>query len=218
MLSEVFHELLRSTAERTRDEIKNYCWTEKNRPFTLNGEYLTWKEEQRTALAISRHGSSPPNSENRPLHLKGTTQFQLQDTLSGTTRTFPTSEENLCTVLAAYGIKLSSLKQLARIHHDEYDAELDVIAHVTAYFDIASKRIIVDIPMLFETNFALTFAEDLEKNLHEKLNLVGLRGLETCTRYVCDEPEIRKKRNDWSRQLGILKKAEQTVIKFHNSS
>lgn len=189
-----------------------------NRPFTLASEYFTRKEEQRTALAISRHGShSTLGLDSRPLHLKGNPHFQLYDTLAGTARTYPTSEENLCTVLAAYGIKLSSLKQLARIHLDDYDAELDVIAHVMAYFDMASKRIIDDIPMLFETSFALTFAKDLEKNLHDKLDLVGSKGLDNCARYVRDEPEIQKKRKDWTRQLEILKKAEETIIKFHMS-
>jgi hypothetical protein len=183
----------------------------------LNAGYLARKDEQRTTLAISRHGSLSL-SDNSPPHLKGTAHFKLLDTLSGQSKPFPTSEENLCTVLAAYGIKFSSLKQLARIHQDEYDPELDVIAHVTAYFDIASKRIIDDVPMIFETSFALTFTDKLEKNLHEKLNIAGSTGLENCQRYVCDEPEIRKKRSDWTRQLEVLKKAETKLIKFHSSN
>jgi Dynamin GTPase effector domain len=212
----VVNELLQSTAEQTRSEITSYCWTEKNRPFTLNGEYTTWKEEQRTTLAIARHG--PLASSDCPPHLKGSPHFELHDTVTGQRRIYATSEENLCTVLAGYGIKLSSLKQLARIHKDDYDTELEVIAHVKAYFEVASKRIIDDIPMIFETSFAMTFAGKLEKNLHAKLHLVGPGGLENCTRYVSDEPEIQKKRKDWTRQLEILKKAETKLIKFHISN
>jgi hypothetical protein len=212
----VVNELLQKTAEQTGEEITKYCWKERNRPFTLNGEYMSWKEEQRTALAISRHGS--PLSSDCPPHLKGSPHFELHDTANGQRKYFPSSEENLCTVLAAYGIKLSSLKQLSRIHRDEYDTELDVIAHVKSYFEVASKRIIDDIPMIFETSFAIAFARDLEKNLHEKLNLVGPNGLENCARYVRDEPEIQKKRKDWTRQLEILKKAETKLIKFHISN
>jgi Dynamin GTPase effector domain len=212
----VVDDLLRSAAKETRAEIMRYCWTEKNRPFTLNEEYTTWFEEQRTALAIGRHGS--PVSSHCPPHVTPSHHFELVDAASGQRKLFATSEENLCTVLAAYGINLSSMEQLARIHKDDYDAELEVIAHVKAYFEVASKRIIDDIPMIFETNFAISFAKNLETYLPEKLNLVGPGGLENCTRYVCDEPDIQKKRKDWTRQLEILKKAETKLIKFYISN
>lgn len=113
---------------------------------------------------------------------------------------------------------ISDIKQLVRIRQDEYEPELEVIAHVTAYFDIASKRIVDDIPTLFETKFALTFVKELEKNLHEKLKLVGDSGLENCKRYVRDDPSTQRRREDLSRQLAILSKAEETVNRFNSSN
>ena len=150
LFSEVANEFLRNTAEQTQDAIKKYCWKEKNRPFTLDEGYLASQGEQGTELAIARHGSPYEPSASHPLPRNGKPHFELREVATGQTKLYPTSEEKLCTILAAYGITISSLKQLARIHQDEYDTELEVMAHVTAYFDIGSKRIIDDIPNIWK--------------------------------------------------------------------
>ena len=199
--------------EKARRDIKDYCLTERNRPFTQNDQYKVWKEEHRTDLAVSRHGGSP--HDLRAGHIQSSGSFKLRDGLSGQPHSYTTSFENLATVLEAYGVHIDSLKQLARLHPDPYDSELEVIAHVLSYFDIASKRIIDDIPMVFENSFALTFAHELETKLQQQLGLIGTGGLEVCARYAADEPEIQKCREDLTRQLAILKKAEETVHKFH---
>jgi Dynamin GTPase effector domain len=204
-------ELLEKAAEGTRRQIKDYCLTETNRPFTLNSDYLPSKERFRTEFAIARNSDSGRDGKPRQ------ESFQLVDT-NGATRYFSTNDRTLFTVLAAFGVHISDITQLVRIHTDAYEPELDVGAHVMAYFDIASKRIIDDIPTLFETKFALNFAADLSKNLHPKLRLVGEDGFEVCKRYVCDEPSTQKKRDDLTRHIGILKEAEETVIRFHTSN
>jgi Dynamin GTPase effector domain len=107
------------------------------------------------------------------------------------------------------------MKQLARLQPDPYDSELEVIAHVLSYFEVASKRIIDDIPMVFENSFAFTFAQELETQLQDKLGLIGTGGLEIGARYAANESEIQKRREDLTRQLAILKKAEEMVYKFH---
>jgi hypothetical protein len=204
-------ELLEKAAERTRKQIKDYCLTETNRPFTLNSDYLPSKERFRTEFAIARNRGSgwdgkPPQQS-----------FQLIDT-NGSSRYFSTTDRTLFTVLAAYGVHISDITQLVRIHNDAYDPELDVGAHVMAYFDIASKRIVDDIPTMFETKFALNFAGDVSKSLHARLGLVGESGFDVCKRYVRDEPATHKKREDLTRHIGILQEAEETVIRFHTSN
>lgn len=204
-------ELLDKAAEETRKQIKDYCLTETNRPFTLNLDYLPSKEKFRTEFAIARNRGSgwdgkPPQES-----------FQLVDT-NCAVRYFSTTDRTLFTVLAAFGIHVSDITQLVGIHNDAYEPELEVGAHVMAYFDIASKRIIDDIPTLFETKFALNFAADLSKNLHPRLRLVGEDGFKICKRYVRDEPSTQKKRDDLTRHIGILKEAEKTLIRFHTSN
>ena len=166
------------------------------------------KEERVTAFAITRH-------QNNPSYLPRTTNgiFKLTD-MNATSRSFYTSEDNLLTVLAAYGIHLNSMKQLVRIHADEYDAELGVISHVAAYFDISSKRLIDDIPKVFETVFAREFGQELGRVLMAKLKLVGEGGVGNCARYVRDEPTIKAKRDDFTRQQKILQEALNTIDRF----
>jgi hypothetical protein len=109
------------------------------------------------------------------------------------------------------------LTHLARIHADEYDAELEVISHVAAYFDIASTRIIDSIPQLFETMFASRFAQELEERLTIDLKLLGDGGVDRCKKYVRDEPDIQFNRDKLLREKKILKEALATIDRFYNS-
>jgi hypothetical protein len=101
-----------------------------------------------------------------------------------------------------------------RIYVDEYQAELNVISHVIAYFDISSKRLIDDIPKIFESIFARKFGLKLKESLTTKLELVGDGSLELCSRYIKDEDNIQIQREDLTRQQEILIKALRTVDRF----
>ena len=196
--------------QEVKDEIVQYGNKESHRPFTLNKEYLKRKEENLAAYALLRHRNTSPDL---PFTSSSSSTFRLQD---GTfSRAYAATEENLVTVLSAYGIRLSSLTQLARIHADEFDAELDVIAHVAAYFDIASTRTIDNIPQLFESRFASKFVLRLEEELATKLNLFGEGGLERCRMYARDEPNIQVRRERLIREKKILEDALATIDRFY---
>jgi hypothetical protein len=92
---------------------------------------------------------------------------------------------------------------------------LDVIAHVAAYFDIASTRTIDNIPQLFESRFASKFVLRLEEDLVTKLNLFGEGGLERCRMYVRDEPDIQERRERLIREKKILEDALATIDRFY---
>jgi hypothetical protein len=176
----------------------------------MNKEYYTRKEQNLTAYALLRH-------QNTSIGVPSTSSaFRLLDG-TGNPRSYPATEENLVTVLSAYGIRLSSLTHLARIHADEYDAELEVISHVAAYFDIASTRIIDSIPQLFETMFASRFAQELEERLTIDLKLLGDGGVDRCKKYVRDESDIQFNRDKLLREKKILKEALATIDRFYNS-
>src|SRR5271170_5799070 len=135
-------------------------------------EYVNVKDQNLTTFAIARQRK--PASETT--EGAGNGSFNVHET-NGTARYFPATEENLLRVLTAYGYHLSSSKELVRLHNDEYQVELDVISHVAAYFEVSSKRLIDDMPQVFETVFAAGFGQELSNSLITKLNLVGDRGL-----------------------------------------
>ena len=169
-------------------------------------EYIDIKDANRTSFALKRY------PEGQISLNKGGT-FSLIDG-TGNNRYFPATEDNLLKVLAAFGLHLSSSKELVHMHTDKYQAELDVISHVTAYYDISSKRLIDDIPQVFETVFAKDFGLDLRKCLTKTLRLVGVGGVDNCERYIQDEPDIQANRDDLMRQRGILTNALATYQVF----
>jgi len=176
-------------------------------------EYVKAKDQNITTFAARRQKSAADTIDDLQLGVKGLGSFTVIET-SGTSRYFPATEDNLLRVLTAYGYHLSSSKELVRLHNDEYQAELDVISHVAAYFDVSSKRLIDDMPQVFETVFARGFGKELCNSLATKLKMVGERGLDSCARYVRDEPDIEARRHDLTRIRTILEKTKETIERF----
>jgi hypothetical protein len=180
---------------------------EERRPFTLlDDEFLEIKE------ALLRKFSDP---RRRRRIVSGSTYY-LKDT-NGHTHAYRTSDNKILTILSAHGYDIHSEKYLERLDDpDEFEAELIVISQVLAYFDLASKRIIDVIPMIFEKVFAQHFSDELAKSLTVELELVGERGLENCARYAQEEPAARAKRENLTRQRVILERALEVIARFFN--
>ena len=114
-------------------------------------------------------------------------------------------EDVLLSLLAAQGYHVSSAKHLARLHDpDEFDAELDVMARVLAYFEISSRRIVDVMPMIFESALVCNFADELQKTMTSDLKLIGEFGFENCRIYGKDEPDIQVKRQEYRKHEEIL--------------
>ena len=169
-------------------------------------EYLDAKEGNMVNYRTQRHGPQLPLADN--------SYFSMVD-CHGSSRQFQATEENLKKVLTAFGMDLSAPTELVRLPRDQYQAELDVISHVCAYFDISSKRLIDEIPQVFETVFAGDFGKTLAADFTTKLNLVGEKGLENCVRYIRDEPDVQAKRDNLTRMRGILENARNTFDRFY---
>lgn len=195
--------MLDKVVEVTHEEIKLCCTQEIHRPFTMHKtEYIKAKGENMTAFAKLRHTQSLPDLS-----------FTLTDN-NNVSRHYPATEENLLKVLEAFGHHLSSSDGLALLFNDEYQAELDVISHITAYFEISAKRVIDEIPQVFETVFAQGFGNTLAKELTVNLNLIGEKGVENCAKYVRDDPSVEGRRRYLLRQREILEKARATMDRF----
>ena len=123
--------------------------------------------------------------------------------------------EDLLSLLAANGYRVSSTKELARLNDgDDYDAEVTAIAQVLAYFEISSKRIIDIMPMIFETVFARGFGKKLRKSLTSELNLIGDHGVLSCQNFAKDDPGIDERRAYLRRQIGILSDGQAIISRY----
>ena len=178
----------------------------------IHTDYNTAREGFIDEFAHSRNGILGPSPVSSSKHTLKDFYGNSQSIIS-----HGDSDDTLLGLLNAKGYRVSSPKQLARLHDpDEYEAELNVISEVLAYFEIASKRIIDVMPMIFETRFANDFAVEIRKVLRSKVELVGDLGLENCGRYVVDEPDVQLKREDLNRKKAILSNALQIVSRFHS--
>ena len=125
-------------------------------------------------------------------------------------------EDVLLSLLVANGYRISSAKQLARLHDpDYYETELEVISQVLAYFELASQRIMDVVPMIFETVFARDFSHEIRKELTSSLKLVGDFGLENCAKFAKEEPDTQLRREDLNKRKDILSRAVTVVHQFY---
>jgi len=184
---------------------------ERCRPFTLNhDQYNTRKADIKLEQADRR------NKRNESgVAFSLSTQTILKDQ-AGNTQSVSArsggSDSVLLALLLSKGYPVTTLKQLACLHNpDQYEAELEVISRVIAYFEISSTRVIDLMPMIFETSFVSEFAEELRRVLISDLDLIGEHGFETCKKYVKDEPDIQSKRADYKRLSDILSDAMSVI-------
>lgn len=195
---------MKKIAEKTREQIKLICKLEANRPFTFSHECFSLSKEQyKTEFAHRRNQKKSSASISRTSHTirDGSGNFQSISQNSIT-------EDVLVGHLNAKGYKITDAKQLARLHGpDEYETELTVISDVWAYFDIASKRIIDIMPMLFEVVFARDLGRELQNDLTSDLKLVGRQGVQNCESYARDDEDVHQRRMKLTEDRKILLKA-----------
>lgn len=201
-------EITERIAQKTRELVELICRLEENRPFTLNHErYSVLKDLYMTDFIHYRNQTNTSTQVSRLSHTisdrSGNYQSISQNAIS---------EDVLISHLYSKGYKITDPKQLARLHPpDEYEPELTVISGVIAYFEIASKRIVDVVPMMFEVAFVQEVGNELRNSLSYALNLVGDQGAENCARYSRDDEDVHHKRNKWNEDKRILMRALQIL-------
>lgn len=93
-----------------------------------------------------------------------------------------------------------------------YGGEFEVIAHVLAYVDIAYRRFIDIIPMRVEQTFQTKLADNIRLQFEERL-LCAEGFEERCRSFMGLDPEIERKRRELSKELEVLRLAEDEIIK-----
>jgi hypothetical protein len=89
---------------------------------------------------------------------------------------------------------MADVAQELSIQPTDFVTELRILSQVCTYFDIASKRIIEVIPMVFEISFAKGFGERLRRDFKSKLNILDEGGLKVCEKFAKEDPAIQKRK------------------------
>ncbi|KDQ56136.1 hypothetical protein JAAARDRAFT_158878 [Jaapia argillacea MUCL 33604] len=101
------------------------------------------------------------------------------------------------TALADIGYTGLHVEDLGRLHsYDEYEREMEVMAEVRAYFQVAYKRIIDHIPMFIDLVFVKGMARELQPFLISKIGLVSPGASERCASLLAEDREIVNKRDE----------------------
>ena len=116
------------------------------------------------------------------------------------------------------GVKFPKMSEIGQFYNeDPAQPLLSIICRATAYFPIASRRIIDVIPMCIENEFWIAFGRALDSRLATKLGLIGRTDiLDVCAKYAADVPEVQKCRRKLMDTKKILEQALEILGEIEN--
>lgn len=94
---------------------------------------------------------------------------------------------------------------------DVYVDELVIMAEVSAYYRLASKRVFDMVPMMIENEYIQKFADELAVQLVSKLKLLGNGGAERCEMYLKEDEGAQRRRHDLIRRKQVLEAAAEII-------
>ncbi|KAI0706855.1 P-loop containing nucleoside triphosphate hydrolase protein [Cerioporus squamosus] len=97
---------------------------------------------------------------------------------------------------------------------DIYEAELEVMAEVRAYFQVAYKRVIDYIPLSIDHHFLYAFVKQLQQLLFERLGLGTARSAERCAEYIAEEPNMVASRDELLTKKKRLENVQRALFNF----
>ncbi|KAJ3559503.1 hypothetical protein NM688_g304 [Phlebia brevispora] len=160
--------------ERCRsDTLKRIDWMLKleNPPYTENDHYYSrYHEEYMTRYKKARQGPTLP----------AVTPEAVNEALAALVK------------IGHAGILEDHLSRLYGA--DAYERELDVMAGTSAYFHIAYKRIIDNIPRIIDHDFLPTIGKELQKALIDGLDLSTEHAMERARAYLAEDVEVAAQR------------------------
>ncbi|KAI5479945.1 hypothetical protein MNV49_002235 [Pseudohyphozyma bogoriensis] len=118
------------------------------------------------------------------------------------------TKTNIASALGAAGLPTEQ-SNLARLFpNDVYETELDVMAYVRAFFQIAFKRIVDDTPRAIDRDVIRPLSSKILERLVQGLGLHGDGGADTARRMLAESPEIAAKREDLNKRKERLDTAK----------
>ncbi len=135
--------------------------------------------------------------------------------------------------LAALGYTGLTEEDLGKLNKaDEYEEELQLMAEVRAYFQVAYKvglrascpsfmhltatlqRVIDNVPMSIDYYFLYAFAEQLHERLFERLGLGTANAAARCSAYVAEDPSVVAARDELMAKKKRLENVQRALYHF----
>ncbi|KAH9854523.1 P-loop containing nucleoside triphosphate hydrolase protein [Lenzites betulinus] len=117
--------------------------------------------------------------------------------------------------LAALGYSGLTEEDLGKLNKaDEYEEELQLMAEVRAYFQVAYKRVIDNIPMAIDYYFLYAFEEQLHERLFERLGLGAANAAARCSAYIAEDPSVVAARDELMGKKKRLENVQRALYNF----
>ncbi|KAF5317462.1 hypothetical protein D9758_018043 [Tetrapyrgos nigripes] len=164
--------------------------------------------------------ATPPSSQSLasdvPTQLNSA-GITLGNVTPATAGSGPSQEDvnDLLAALARCGFTGLTLEDLGKLHAtDEYETELQVMAEVRGYFQVAYKRIIDNIPSFIDLRFVKALSKELQPFLITKFGLGNSSASERCAQYLAEDPVVVERRDELLARKTRLDKVQQELISF----
>ncbi|KAI0363545.1 hypothetical protein BV20DRAFT_1031177 [Pilatotrama ljubarskyi] len=117
--------------------------------------------------------------------------------------------------LAMLGYKGLTEDDLGKLNKpDEFEEELQLMAEVRAYFQVAYKRVIDYVPLTIDHNFLYAFAKQLHERLFERLGLGVANAAQRCSAYIAEDPTVVAARDELLSKKRRLENVQRALFNF----
>ncbi|KAI0746433.1 P-loop containing nucleoside triphosphate hydrolase protein [Daedaleopsis nitida] len=126
----------------------------------------------------------------------------------------PTAVRDALAALAKIGLFVTE-DDLGKLQPaDTYEEELELMAEVRAYFDVAYKRVIDYVPLAIDESYLYTFARTLQEVLYEKLGLGSAHANARCSAYIAESPQVAAAREELTTKKRRLENVHKALLNF----
>ncbi|KXN93305.1 hypothetical protein AN958_00229 [Leucoagaricus sp. SymC.cos] len=176
-------------------------------PFTLNTHYMSdYKEKFLTYYRRVRQDSRRKDANLGAIPDRPPTQFvfgaQEQEDLTG-------QALSILAKIGYEGLKREDLGKL--LGQDVMEPALDIMATVRAYFQVAYKRFMDNIPMAIDYELVRGGERDIFQLIWTKLEMDGPNAHAMCDEYAQEAVQVAARRQELSKKLERLTEASRRL-------
>ncbi|KAF7326762.1 hypothetical protein MVEN_02595200 [Mycena venus] len=199
----LFQDHIIQRAEIAQSLIAKLIALENDGPMTLNAHY-------RLQVQVCSHYKSAREEKQNPILARAIASFKpdVAAVDQHGNRLFHTGIAQALSRLAGVGLSAVTAVDLVKLlPPDRFDPALNMIADAREYFQVAYKRIAVNIPLVIDHELVRGVRRDLLPTLYRGLGVNGPEGLRICRKLAQKSPSVAGKREE------LLKTASHELVR-----
>ncbi|KAI9441577.1 P-loop containing nucleoside triphosphate hydrolase protein [Lactarius indigo] len=172
---------------------------DENEPFTMNVHYYA---EYRSKFLAHYKGARLRAKSNVITNLENSSDAGMMQAINETISSLAK--------LGLHSVEASSLATL--LPPDPMEPAIGIMADVRAYFQVAYKRFVDNVPMSIDRALVRGLTHDLEKALFSGLSINGPGGYERCRKLLSEPEDIVERRSELEKRRQRLLSARKELV------